>query len=294
MFDKIIAFFMSIIAFFMQLFGISVSDGNVLKDVAYGKAERQVVDIYLPEKTENPVGLVVLIHGGAWVAGDKSGNESACEYISESLGLVAATVNYRYINDSVHCEDMLEDIDNAVTKVKEVAAENGFEISAAAYGGHSAGGHLAMMYAYTYAEKSAVPVAFCFDQSGPSDMSDENFFSSSNALGLENVFSLCTWLTGTQVNAANLHNADIQNALDAVSPLSYITSSTVPTIICHGDSDDIVPYSNAVSLDNALTAAGVKHDFITYKNTGHGLDNDSSAAAAYDKIINEYVNMYLR
>ena len=87
---------------------------------------------------------------------------------------------------------------------------------------------------------------------------------------------------------------DIIAALDSVSPATYVTSATVPTIIAHGNADDIVPYSNAVTLDNALTAAGVEHTFITYKNTGHGLDNDSSAASLYEATLIDYANRYLK
>ncbi len=293
MFEKILAFFMSIVTFFMQLLGLSTNVTTV-KNVAYGDSERQVVDIYLPKNAEETTGLMVFIHGGAWVSGDKSTYEKNCKSVADEYGYVTAAVNYRYINDSVHCEDMLEDIDAAVTKIKEVAAENGITIKAAAYGGHSAGGHLALMYSYTYADKSAVPVAFCFDMSGPADMKDVNFFADTNALGHDNVLNLCTWLTGLSVTDDNLYNEEIVAALDSVSPVSYVTSETVPTIIAHGNADDIVPYSNAVTLDSALTAAGVEHTFITYKNTGHGLDNDSAAASLYEETLKDYANRYLK
>lgn len=294
MFEKIIAFFMSIITFFMQLFGISANGTTVLKDVGYGEAARQVVDIYLPSESNDPVGMIVFIHGGAWIGGDKSAYEDVCEYASNDLGLIAATVNYRYINDTVHCGEMLEDINDAVSKVKDVAEEKGFKIKAAAYGGHSAGGHLALMYSYTYTEKSAVPVAFCFDQSGPTNMADENFFAENNAMGHETVLELCSLLTGVTVTDDNLNDADVQAALYAVSPISYVTASTVPTIIAHGNTDDIVPYSNAVALDAALTLAGVEHDFITYENTGHNLDNDADAASEYNDTLYNYILKYLK
>ena len=292
MFEKIAAFFMSIIAFFMQLFGLSSSDTIVLKNVSYGDADRQVVDIYLPSDAEEPVGLVVFIHGGGWIAGDKASFASACENLSENYGLAAATLNYRYLSDAVNCNDMLSDIDAAVSKICSKAAENGVQIKSTAFGGHSAGGHLALMYSYTYADKSAVPVAFCIDQSGPSDLTDPDFYTTSNVLGLKFMTNVCSWLTDVAVTEENYNTPEVLEALSSVSPVSYVSPSSVPTIICHGDIDDTVPYSNSLRLDAALTNAGVEHKFITYTNSGHNLDNDDAANKAFEAAFLEYIELY--
>ena len=48
---------------------------KVLTDLAYvadGHA-RQKLDLYLPEKADGPLPVVVWIHGGAWRAGSKEG-----------------------------------------------------------------------------------------------------------------------------------------------------------------------------------------------------------------------------
>ncbi len=66
----------------------------------------------------------------------------------------------------------------------------------------------------------------------------------------------------------------------------------VPTIICHGDKDTIVPYQNAVDLANALTAAGIRNDFITYKNSGHDLVGDSDANSTFYSLYEAYAKEY--
>ena len=48
---------------------------KVLRDISYveGGHELQRLDLYLPEKGEGRLPLVVWIHGGAWRAGSKEG-----------------------------------------------------------------------------------------------------------------------------------------------------------------------------------------------------------------------------
>ena len=76
MFEKIMAFFMAIINFFMSMFGLGQTDSQQYNcqtffDLSYGTHERQVVDLFVPENASGDLGLVLLIHGGAWIAGDK-------------------------------------------------------------------------------------------------------------------------------------------------------------------------------------------------------------------------------
>jgi hypothetical protein len=68
-------------------------------DVAYGDAENNIFDIYLPDSYE-PTPLVIFIHGGGFTGGDKSSShEDRAEEIREFLqdGIAYATVNYRLL-----------------------------------------------------------------------------------------------------------------------------------------------------------------------------------------------------
>ena len=85
-----------------------------------------------------------------------------------------------------------------------------------------------------------------------------------------------------------------KDALYAVSPIAYVDESTVPTIICHGMKDNVVPYSNALSIVEKLEQYGVAYDFISYSNSDHGLANDPECAEKADKLIFEYADKYLK
>ena len=62
-------------------------------NVPYGTHERQVLDFYKADSTK-PTPLLFFIHGGGWVAGDKSGvgELEACL----KAGISVVSVNYRY------------------------------------------------------------------------------------------------------------------------------------------------------------------------------------------------------
>jgi acetyl esterase/lipase len=65
-------------------------------DFAYGKdSERQKFDFW-QAKSETPTPLVLLIHGGGWVNGDKSGYASAVPPYLDA-GISVAAINYRFI-----------------------------------------------------------------------------------------------------------------------------------------------------------------------------------------------------
>tara|TARA_Y100001935_G_scaffold45605_1_gene37393 strand:+ start:385 stop:1263 length:879 start_codon:yes stop_codon:yes gene_type:complete len=81
---------------------ISVNEYQVFKDVTYGDNERNILDIWLA-KSENETPLLIFIHGGGFVGGNK---ESAYRKnnIKRFLKLLEnnisfATINYRFMNN---------------------------------------------------------------------------------------------------------------------------------------------------------------------------------------------------
>src|SRR5687768_2277134 len=65
-------------------------------DVAYGEHPRQKFDFW-QAKSDRPTPLVVMIHGGGWVNGDKSSYGTAAIKPFLDQGISVAAVNYRFI-----------------------------------------------------------------------------------------------------------------------------------------------------------------------------------------------------
>ena len=74
-------------------------------DVKYGPHERNVLDFW-QAKSDTPTPLVVLIHGGGWVNGDKSGYGTTAIKPFLDAGISVASINYRFIRHGM--EDKVE------------------------------------------------------------------------------------------------------------------------------------------------------------------------------------------
>ncbi len=299
MFDKIIAFFMSVIFAVLNFFGlggifsgIDSSDAYVFANMNYGKHERQVLDLAIPKDNDGEVGLILFIHGGAWIGGDKDIYKDMVSDCANKEGLAAAALNYRYISDSTSLHDIADDIDAALSAIKEKGKEKGVNINKVLLTGASAGAHLAMFYAYSRKDTAPIiPAAVC-SYCGPTDLYDDNFYYDSDLGDTATVCQLMSWACGESFSIES--KADFRKALDSVSPLTYVNENSVPTIICHGEKDTIVPYSNALSIVEKFEQYGVDYDFISYPNSDHGLANDPECAERADELMREYIDKYVR
>lgn len=102
-------------------------------DLPYGSGPREVFDLFLPEG--KPRGLLVVIHGGYWMALDKS-YASHLAQGAVRQGYAVALPSYDLCPD-VRIAQITAQIGAAVTAAAELVA------GPIALTGHSAGGHLA-------------------------------------------------------------------------------------------------------------------------------------------------------
>lgn len=297
MFEKIIAFFTAIINFILGIFGIGGIGGQkydcqTFFDLSYGTHERQVVDLCIPDGATGDLGLVLFIHGGAWIQGDKEAYEGGMNYGASELGIATASVNYRYISDSVDLLDVLDDIDSALGVIRKKGAEVGVNINRVLLTGDSAGGHLSLLYAYARKNTAPITPVAVVSNSGPTDLYDDNFYHN-NALGNEAVISdLMSKACGQRFTYETRQSA--KQALYSVSPITYVSADCVPTVINHGTADSIVPFSNAKTLDALLTQYGVEHVLNAYQGADHDLGKDDAAKKRADELLFGYIDRFLK
>jgi len=66
-------------------------------DVAYGPHERNILDFYRAE-SDKPTPLVIYIHGGGFVGGDKKSINPAMVQAARKAGISVASLHYRFVN----------------------------------------------------------------------------------------------------------------------------------------------------------------------------------------------------
>ena len=264
---------------------------TLLSDLAYGPHERNRLDLYLPAAPKSRDGLLLIIHGGGWTAGDRSIHIPDAEDWS-ARGYICAIMNYRYVSDEFTVRDELDDITAALRTVKTTCAAAGYDLTRMLLSGGSAGAHLALLYAYTSAAESPLRPAAVFCDCPPVDCTPPDFL-----IGLSGEFEgwkyeVLSACCGTAVTKETLLSAPVQAALRAISPLTYIANA-VPTAICHGVKDELIPYAHVLRFLDALRAQDVLCELVTYPQSGHALDRDPDAKADAKASMAQWLADYL-
>ena len=121
----------------------TIPSGNL--NIQYGEYPKQIFDFYAPTNGQNSDKLIIIIHGGAWILGDKSQFNSHSRFFSEQ-GFGVVNMNYR-LAPTWEYDTQLRDITNLINFVdanKERFKLNpGYKIILV---GHSAGAHLSDLY----------------------------------------------------------------------------------------------------------------------------------------------------
>jgi acetyl esterase/lipase len=95
---------------------------KALKDLEYGKVSGRamLLDLYLPEKGDKPLPLIIWIHGGAWMAGSKDGPSPALRFTRD--GYAVAQVGYR-LSQEARFPSQIHDCKAAVRWLRANAAK---------------------------------------------------------------------------------------------------------------------------------------------------------------------------
>jgi acetyl esterase/lipase len=242
---------------------------DVWKDIEYAnvKGHSLKLDIYIPEKGARPLPLIVYIHGGAWMAGDKSGGlaNSVLQH-----GFALACVEYRFSQVAIF-PAQIQDCKTAVRWLRTHATDYGYNPDKIGAWGDSAGGHLVTMLGVTPNH----PELEGDDEGNPGVSSQVqavcDFYGPSNLLVLDPhaAGDAVPKLLGGEPN-------QFQEKAKKASPFFYVTSDACPFLIEQGDKDPLVPLQQSIDLNDALQKAGVESTLYVVKGGGHGF-NDPTA-----------------
>lgn len=290
MFEKIIGIILAILTFVSSTFLGEAPKYEVFSNIAYSTAsERNVMDIYVPaeayEKEEN--GCILFIHGGSWSSGSKDEMLGECVTLA-SEGYITATMSYTLITDdnrdTYSVMTVLDEISLAIEEIKRFSEEKGLNITKLATSGYSAGAHLSMLYSYSRAEESAIPLAFAANKVGPSDFTTEAWGEAGPRIA--------KMLAGTAISDQYIQEGKEKELIELVSPVSYINENSIPSLFAYGGKDKTVPIGNAESVKKAFKESGAVYDFILFPYSDHILIFTPISSVQYNLKLKEYCNKY--
>ena len=271
------------------------SVGKCIPDLPYDNDAGHKFDLYIPADAgrEESRHLILFIHGGSFNSGSKEDGENWCKYYT-SKGYVTATMDYTLQKHGVDANlNMLnEQVGRCVSAIKENCEELGYPITSMATCGVSAGGTLAMNYAYKNAKTSAIPVAFVFQLAGPSDFepSDWSLLKKVNRINSDTAF--LKWMTGVDVTEEMLRSGEYEQYVKEISPARLINADTVPSLIGYGLHDHVVPASSRTLLLEALRNSGAPYDYVEFPHSNHGMYADLDQLQMFLDLSLEYCNRY--
>ena len=241
---------------------LAVKQSSVMYAAPVGQA--LAMDLYMPPQSSNsaPAPVVVVIHGGAWRGGDRTELPRLNFYLA-SRGYLVASIDYRLAPTFIY-PIANEDVHAALSYLKQNAVALNLDAHRVALLGRSAGGHLALLEAYTANDPAIRGVVAIYP---PTDLVYA-YSHPTNPRVLDSTAVLESFLGGSPESAAEAYRGG--------SPVNFVTPASPPTLLIHGEHDDVVPVVHSERLDQRLSDAGVKHYFLCIPWGNHGCDANLS------------------
>jgi acetyl esterase/lipase len=218
---------------------------DVTSDIAYGQSldefgvlQTHHLDLYEPTgDTETSRPVVIVVHGGGFTSGSKSG-WALVDYSTQMAkrGFVAASIDYRLRQELIPgtgaAIDAKYDAQAAVRWFRANSATYNINAAQISMAGASAGAITSLIVAYT--------------SDDPGDSGNPGYPSDISAV--------------IDVSGSLYGQAD-----------GLMESGEPPLMIVHGTNDSTVPYSGATELVAAAEADGIPYELHTFEGEGHGV-----------------------
>ncbi len=248
---------------------------SVFPNIVYRTANNSPLklDLYLPPNRTAPVPVVMVIHGGGWVAGNKE--ENALTFLPYlAMGWAAVNVEYRLAESST-APAAVEDCRCALGWILQNAKEYQLDPGRIVTTGYSAGGHLALTTGMLDPKAGfdrGCQAKRTMDYWGVGAPPMPKVAAIVNWFGITDVAGMLTGAPNERAYAIEwIGNPSNAFALaTSVSPLAMIRPGIPPILTIHGDQDPWVPYSDGVRLHEALQKAGLPNQLLTINGGKHG------------------------
>ena len=214
-------------------------DGRVEKGVAYGRLDRQRLDIYRPDGRSKAT--ILFIYGGSWQEGERGDYAFVGEALANA-GFTTAIPDYRLFPE-VKFPDFVNDAAAAFAAVRKGSEGPVFVM------GHSAGAQIAALltldprYLGRHKLSSCRDVAGLIGVSGPYDflpLQDPEFFP---------IFP--------------------KRTRQQIAPINFADGKHPPSLLIYSRDDEVVKAKNIDNLSRKLRSGGNRVETIVFDGASH-------------------------
>jgi len=263
------------------------SDQQIISNIVYSNIDsiNLVLDVYVSAKrlgqppwyeySERRKPVVLYFHGGGWVVGDKiSHSRYLLPYIDKKWCVVNA--NYRHL-DKTSLVGIIGDARSALNWIYENAEKYKFDTTKIVVSGESSGGHIALMTALAMDET-------LFSQGHIKPGRKLTVAGVINWFGVTDLIKASVKWDAAYVNAIMPNSFGKTDSLREVSPINYITKSSVPIMTLHGNQDMMTSHDQGVMLHEQLKVLGIKNNLLTIHGKGHGNFDGAEMTTMFNEI----------
>ncbi len=245
----------------------SWANESITADVVYGHKDGMalVYDVIKPE-SQNGAAIVYMVSGG-WYS-RWAPPETRAQQFADMLdaGFTVIPVHHgsapRY-----YVPEAYDDVSRAIRHIKMHAGDHGIDPDRIGVTGGSAGGHLSLMLGLN-------------SDRGKIDAQDPLLRGANDVAAVVAYFPPVDLrqIVGPSERFPAL-NFSVDKAA-AISPILHVDAGDPPTLLIHGDADDLVDISNSEIMFAEFKKQKVISEFITIPGAGHGFRDDDAATAA--------------
>lgn len=252
---------------FLPLPADAAQPARSFKDVVYARVVGKPIalDLYLPANVSRPP-LVVYLHGGAWMDGDRSQYPA---FLVER-GYAVASLDFRSTNDAPFPANV-QDIKAGIRFLRAKAAQFGYRADRIAIAGASSGGHLAALVGLTSGVSELEGSEGDYPRESSAAQAIVSYFGASN---------LATILAQSTSAGAKMRAPALVKLLGALpekvpaltklaSPVAQVDRADPPALLLHGDQDLQMPVNQLLELQAAYRNAGLAAETYILDGVGH-------------------------
>jgi acetyl esterase/lipase len=249
-----------------------VVDGvAVERDIEFSRpaGRRLALDIYRSRNGSDRRPLLLYLHGGGWIVGDKSNQGlPLCNHMAE-LGWVCANANYR-LSPAATWPDHVIDAKTAIAWLRDNADVYGIDPDFVAIAGGSAGAHIAAMAALTDSDPALKPGFETADTSIQAAATFYGVYDLTNRLGAHHPDFLTKMLGPYVIKAFPDTEPE---RFSAASPRDHVGNVSQPWLILQGDRDTLTPAVEARDFRAALAeASSLPVGYLELPGAQHAFD----------------------
>ena len=234
----------------MQPFSFKREGVRVHSHIAYSDGgKRNLLDIYHPmEEREGGYPVLLQVHGGAWMIGEKEQQALPLMYHLAQRGWICVAINYRLSPQATFPAHII-DVKKAIAWVRQNIAEYGGNPDFIAITGGSAGGHLSSLAALTPNLTDWQPEFEAVDTTLQAAVPFYGVYDFMDRHDIRPEMSMEQMLADRVMRCTKEENPELW---DRGSPLSHVHEGAPPMFVIQGTHDSLVWVEEAQTFVSAL------------------------------------------